>query len=88
MRLGATHIFKTLSFFFNSSMIGYISIETIFGNVIVLTQAKMYLQYSEFLQKKCGDFTRLLYMQKSRTRAEFHKHSKNVKVGGSYYKVK
>ena len=35
----------------------------LFGNVFVLTQAKMYLQHSGFLQKKLGDFTQLLYMQ-------------------------
>ena len=63
-------------FFQNADMKGYIANIPFLGNVFVLTEAKMYLQYSEFLQKKCGDFTQLLYMQKSRTRAEFHKHSK------------
>ena len=51
-------------FFQNSDMKGYIANIPFLGNVFVLTQAKMYLQYSEFL-KKMWDFTQLLYIQKS-----------------------
>ena len=71
-------------FFQNSDMKGYIANIPFLGNVFVLTQAKMYLQYSEFLQKTSGDFPQFLYMQKSRTRAKFHKHSKNVNLWGGY----
>ena len=47
-------------------MKGYICKHPIFGNEFVLAQAKMYLQYSEFWQKR-EDFTQLLYIQKSNT---------------------
>ena len=43
-------------FFKNSGKKGYICKHPLIGNVFVLTQAKMYLQYSEFLQKKKRKF--------------------------------
>ena len=49
-------------------MKGYICKHPIFGNEFGLTRAKMYLQYSEFWQKR-EDFTQLLYIQKSSTYA-------------------
>ena len=73
-------------FFQNSDMKGYIANIPFLGNVFVLTQFKMYLQYSEFLQKYGGDYPSAL-MQKSRTHTKFHKQSKNVKVGGIYNKT-
>ena len=76
-------------FFQNSDMKGYIANIPFLGNVFVLTQAKMYLQYSEFLQKYVGvgeDYLSAL-MQKSRTHTKFHKQSKNVRVWGFYYKT-
>ena len=41
-------------FFQNSDMKGYIANIQFLGNVFVLTQAKIYSQYSEFLQKIWG----------------------------------
>ena len=42
-------------FFQNSDMKGYIANIPFLGNVFVLTQAKMYSQYSECLQKIWGE---------------------------------
>ena len=74
-------------FFQNSDMKGYIANIPFLGNVFVLTQAKMYSQYSEFLQKMVGGDYPSALMQKWRTHTKFHKQSKNVKVGGIYYKT-
>ena len=42
------------AFYQNSGRVGYICKQPVFGNVFVLTQAKMYLLNFEFWQKKMG----------------------------------